>query len=275
MEKKKIVSVGFTKSAKEIQNEEREFVSVRKIIKPEYIERFKIDKSGIEDLAENIKAVGLINPLVVKRNGEKFEIVAGHRRFLALKMLGANKISCVIVKGKDYELEMVKLSENLLREDINVMEETEMLKRLRDITKFNDKKLAKSIGKSEGYVRQRMNILKYPDMLKEALIKGEITFSVSRELVRLKNENMMKEYLKHAVNGGATPALVKNWVDDILFQDKIDKDNSNDNIEVSTGLQVPGAQFFCFICGEQTNFNESQLYRIDHECSKALKSGGQ
>jgi len=274
MEKKKIVSSGFSQSTKEVIVEKREFISMRKLIKPEYVERFNIDKLGIEDLAENIKQVGLINPIVVTPNDDKFEIVAGHRRYLALKMLGANKVSCVIVEDKNYNLEMIKLSENLLRVDLNVMEETEMLYRLKKLSKFSDVKLAKSIGKSEAYVRQRLGILKYPVELKDALLRNEVTFSVGRELIRIKNINVLKEYLKHAIKNGVTPAIMKTWVDDILKQEVFNGVDEREEVLDNQGLQVQTPKFVCFICGEETDFNSSMLFRIDHNCSKQLKSGG-
>ncbi len=270
----KKVERGFTSESKTELQDLRQSVAMSRIIKPEYVERLHIARDGIEELAENIKTNGLINALTVKEKGNRFEIVAGHRRYLALRMLGALKVSVVVVTGKQLDVEMIKLSENLVREDLNDIEEAKMLSRLKKIGKLDDKKLAAKIGKSEGYVRQKINILKYPVEILEALQARKITFSVSRELIRIKNDDLRREYLKHAINGGATPALVHQWVDEILHQEKLAKGLEDDGYKGNPNPQVPTPKFICYLCEQETDLTRSQLYRIDHSCVKKIEEGG-
>jgi ParB family chromosome partitioning protein len=249
-------------------------VSMREIVEPLLVERKVIDRDAILELAGNIKQVGLINALTVKKNKGKYEIVAGHRRYLALKMLGIKKVAVKIINEVKASGEIVKLSENLMREDLNDWEEGNMLYILRKMTKGNDKSVAKSIGKSEAYVRQKIGILKYPEEVREALQMGRIVFSVARELVRIKNDGLRKEYLKHAVTGGATPALVKTWVDDITQAEKRDKIKAGEAEKVSSNLQVQKPYYICSVHEGPTDIENSQLYRICRDCIKELKIGG-
>ncbi|HEY6437020.1 MAG TPA: hypothetical protein VIY47_10540, partial [Ignavibacteriaceae bacterium] len=135
------------------------------------------------------------------------------------------------------------------------------------------KQVAKHIGKSLSYVNQKLEILKYPENVREALQDGKIVFSVARELVRLKNVNLRDEYLKHAVRGGATPALVKEWVDDILRAEKAQV-KSDDDMKAEGGMQnIPLTEYFCFICGGKADVTNSGLYRGHHKCAEKLQGG--
>lgn len=251
-----------------------EDVPMSKIVPPKIVERIIIDKEAVMELAENIKQIGLINAITVKQVSGKYEIVAGHRRFLALKHLGIKTTSVKVINEIRSSGEVVKLSENLMREDLNDYEEGNMLAVLKKLIKGNDKLVAKAIGKSEAYVRQKIGILKYPEDVREALQYGRIVFSVARELVRIKNDGLRREYLKHAVSGGATPALVKGWVDDIIKAEKRDKEISDETEGDKPNLQVPKPYFICSVHGGETDMNQSQLYRICSKCQSELKIGG-
>jgi len=251
-----------------------QFIWIKDIVPPTYVERMHIDKDSIQELAENIKQNGLINPLVVKKVGNKYEIIAGHRRFLALKQTDAEKAKAVIVKGNMLETELIKLSENLMREDLSDVEEAAMLERLSKRGGMDEKRLAKMIGKSEGYVRQKLQINKYPEELIQALSKREVNFSVCRELVRLKNKDLMIEYLRHAKSGGATPNLVKMWVDDIIEGEKRDK--LKQPVVTNKGGTAAQTQpmYICVACSKGATIQDSSLHRIHHECFKELEAGG-
>lgn len=249
---------------------EKGILHFRTLVPPSFVERNTIERDAIEELAENIKRVGLINPLMVKKVKDKYEIVAGHRRYLALKLLGAISVQCNIVTGTVAETEFIKLSENLMREDLNDVEEAQMLMRLKKISQGTEKSVAKQIGKSEGYVRQKLTILKYPERLFKALADKKITFSVARELMRLKNENLLFEYLKHAVEGGATPALVKSWVDDIIFQEKREGLIAKGHTVESIDVQQTKHFYECHLCKEAASLVDSGLFRIHYACEKEL-----
>jgi len=258
--------IGWSLKLADLEDQEKGIMRFKDLIPPAFVERNIIDKEALDELAANIKKVGLINPIVIKKVKDKFEIVAGHRRYLALKLLGAVSVQCSVITGTNDQTEFVKLSENLQREDLNDIEEAQMLMRLKKISKGTEASVARMIGKSEGYVRQKLTILKYPERLFAALAARKITFSVARELMRLKNENMMNEYLQHAIEGGATPALVKLWVDQIVQQEKRDK-LGPEKIDNSAAGSQPMKHFYeCELCKAEANLVDSMLHRIHHEC---------
>lgn len=248
-------------------------INLNRIKQPDFVERKKIHSEGIEELAENIKRVGLIQPLVVKKVGEKYEIIAGHRRYKALKLIGAVSVQCIVKNLAKLEADTVKLSENIYREDLTDLEEAESLQHLMKVGKVDSKKLAKQIGKSLSYVNQKLEILKYPENVRVALQDQKIVFSVARELVRLKNEGLRTEYLRHAINGGATPAIVKEWVDDIIRAEKLEKGQITADKAAAGPVQVQAPQYFCFACGDKATLMDSTLVRIHSKCQKEIQEG--
>jgi ParB family chromosome partitioning protein len=251
-----------------------ETVKLGSITPPALVERNIIDKDGIQELAENIKQVGLINPLTVKKVKDKYEIVAGHRRYLALKLLGIKSVQVKVIAEEKGNSEVIKLSENLMREDLNDYEEAVMLLALKSLTKKDDKIIGRMIGKSESYVRQKCGIMKYHNKLVEALKSGAINFSVARELARLKNESILLEYLRHAINGGATPAIVEAWVDDVIAQEKAEKGMKVGKKGDKMQVQVVGGRFVCSVCEGSTDLSKSRLYRVCDDCAKKMEIGG-
>jgi len=248
-------------------------IHFNKIIPPEFVERKTIEKDGIEELAENIKRVGLIQPIVVKAVKDKFEIIAGHRRYKALKLLGAVSVKISLLELDKLGADTVKLSENIYREDLTDLEEAESIAHLMKIGKKNDKQIAKEISKSLSYVQQKLAILKYPDNLRQALQEKKITFSVARELIRLKNEQIRNEYLRHAITGGITPAIAKEWVDDVMRAEKAQRVDYDDKKAQQATSDVSLPQYFCFACGDKANFNDSTLVRIHTKCQTEIQKG--
>jgi ParB family chromosome partitioning protein len=205
---------------------------------------------------------------------DKYEIIAGHRRYKALKLLGAVSVKISLLELDKLTADTIKLSENIYREDLTDIEEAESIAHLMKVGKKNDKQIAKEIGKSLSYVQQKIAILKYPENLREALQDQKITFSVARELIRLKDENLRNEYLRHAIKGGVTPAVAKEWVDDILNAEKLQRQEASETQSSVQPGQVKAPEYFCFACGEKAGFNDSTLVRIHSKCQTKILEGG-
>jgi ParB family chromosome partitioning protein len=182
-------------------------------------------------------------------------------------------VQCIIKNLGKLQADTVKLSENIYREDLTDLEEAESLQHLMKVGKVDSKKLAKQIGKSLSYVNQKLEILKYPENIRVALQDQKIVFSVARELVRLKNEGLRTEYLRHAINGGATPAIAKEWVDDIIRAEKLEQGKITAEQAAAGPTQVQAPQYFCFACGDKASLMDSTLVRIHSKCQKTIQEG--
>ena len=191
-----------------------EVVSLDLIDDPKNPLRSDLTPESVAELVSSIRQWGIIEPLVVQRKGQRFEVIAGHRRLVAAGIVGAVQAPCYIIDVSEEEAEFVKIHENMYREDILPGDQAEHFSGLMKNHKLTPLKIAKLIGKSDSYVTERLQILSYPDPLREALDSKQIKFSVARALYRMKDINILKELLDYAVRSGITEDLATQWVND-------------------------------------------------------------
>jgi ParB family chromosome partitioning protein len=141
--------------------------------------RKHFDEERLEELASSIKARGLLQPIVVRRQGDGFQIIAGERRFRAARLAGMDRVPA-LVRETDDPLELA-LIENLQREDLTPLEEAEALSGLIERHSYSHREVGDLIGKSRPYVSNALALLRLPDRVKEELHKEGRT--VSRELL--------------------------------------------------------------------------------------------
>lgn len=239
---------------------------------PDMSMRQSMDGDGMESLAASIKAHGLINPITVRKRGSRYEVVAGSRRRFACDMIGLSAVKCKIEYSDDATLEIIKIHENILREDVKIYDEAVYLESVVNKLKLTQAKLAKLIGKSEAYVSDRLKILKWDDYLRDALHNGDITFSAARELSTIKNDGVRKEYTRHAVKSGITPTTAKQWAADAnaVADPVISDDQSGDGEYAPASPSMP--KFDCFSCQSPTDVTALQTLRVCASCAAALKS---
>lgn len=157
--------------------------------------RKNFDDDSLEELANSIKADGVIQPIVVRKVGDKYEIIAGERRFRASKLAGLEKVPIVIKNVSDRKARELALVENIQREDLNPIEEAISLKTLMEEYKLTQQELSDIVGKSRSYIANNLRLLNLSDYIKEYLIRGELSPSQGRTLLSLETEEERKKYL--------------------------------------------------------------------------------
>ncbi|HEY7777159.1 MAG TPA: ParB/RepB/Spo0J family partition protein [Nitrososphaeraceae archaeon] len=160
-----------------------EDINLSEIVLPPSLLRSNLN--GVEELAESIKRVGLLQPIIVRVNdAHSFEIVAGYRRFNACKKIGWRKITCHVVELDDKTAFEVSLIENVQRQTLNPIEEGLAFRNY--VNKFGwggVSDLAEKISKSPGYVSKRIRLVELPDSVIDLLSKCEISISAAEELL--------------------------------------------------------------------------------------------
>jgi ParB family chromosome partitioning protein len=183
--------------------------------------------NGIEQLAESIKKIGLLQPIVVRINNlGSFEVVAGNRRFNACKRLGWRKISCHIVELDDKSALEVSIIENIQRQTLNPVEEGLAFRKY--VNKFGwggVSELAQKLSKSPGYVCRRMKLVELPNDVIDLISKSDISVSTAEELLSVKDEYKQSKLAvmisNKQLSSRETRALIK---DDLPYSD-IDYDD--------------------------------------------------
>ncbi len=159
------------------------------------------DEQKIRELAESIREHGIIQPIIVRKNGENWQIIAGERRWRASRVAGLKKIPAIIKDFSDRELMEVSLIENIQREDLNPIEEAEAYEKLIEEYSFTQEDLGKSVGKDRSTITNALRLLKASEVVKEKLIVGEITPGHARAILALQDRSLEPEVLELIING--------------------------------------------------------------------------
>lgn len=183
--------------------------------------RKEFDPEALKELAESIRRYGLLSPILVRREGEHYVIIAGERRFRALLLNGAKTVSALLHTKDDFR--EVSLIENLQREDLNPLEEARALKALMDEKSYRQEELATLIGKSRSYVANSIRLLQLDDRTMDAILKEEISEAHGRSLVSIRNEKERKKLLQlildNKLSVRSTESLVKKHKKKAVWED--------------------------------------------------------
>ncbi|MBP5534018.1 MAG: ParB/RepB/Spo0J family partition protein [Alphaproteobacteria bacterium] len=166
-------------------------------------------KDVLDDLVASIKTKGVLQPLLVRQIGnDRYEIIAGERRWRASKEAGLTQVPVIIKDFNDEETLEVSLIENLQRQDLNPLEEAQGYKRLLDEFKRTQEELARVVGKSRSYVANMLRLLDLPSAVKTYLDKGELTAGHARALLNAKNpEKLAKKVVEQGLSVRQTEQL--------------------------------------------------------------------
>ncbi len=178
-------------------------LSIDKIKPNPYQPRAKVDEDKLSELSDSIKEKGIIQPVVVRRVGEEFELVAGERRFLAAKKLGWEKIPAIIT-GKLSKEEMLELSliENIQREDLNPIDTATGYKRLLEECHLSQQQLAQKIGKDRSSVANTLRLLNLPEEVRKLISGGKLSEGHARAILSLSTEKEEIELSRRVVKEG-------------------------------------------------------------------------
>jgi len=153
--------------------------------------RGSIDDARLQDLAESIKSNGVIQPIVVRSVGDRFQIIAGERRWRAAKLAGLPRVPIVVrdvPPGQERALLEMALIENIQREDLNPIEEALAYRRLADEFRLTQEAIATAVGKDRASVANYVRLLKLPDEVRSEAASGRLSMGHARALLSLGNE---------------------------------------------------------------------------------------
>jgi len=190
--------------------------------------RTSFPASTLNDLAESIKQHGIIQPLVVTRNGDRFELIAGERRLRSARLLGLKEVPVIVREEKAQKKLELALIENLQREDLNPLESARAYKRLIDEFNLTQEETAKKVGKARPSITNALRLLTLPAPIQDALSAGQITEAHAKYILGLEGESkqltMLKKILRQNLTvaetdkeirrlGGTKAAKIKDYFD--------------------------------------------------------------
>ena len=186
--------------------------SISDLTRNKYQPRKKFDETSLNELSESIKSRGIIQPIIVRdTNGNnKYEIIAGERRWLAAQKAGLHEVPIVVIEADDKKALEFGIVENVQRHDLNAIEEAEGYKRLIDEFSYDQEQVAKFIGKSRSHITNSLRLLSLPNEVIEFVKENKISPGHAKILVGLENCQLIsKKIISKKLSVRQTESLVR------------------------------------------------------------------
>ncbi len=260
-------------------------IPIEDIIPNRFQPRLSFDEAGLRELAASIKEHGIIQPLVLRRLQDKYEIIAGERRYKAAKMAGLTSVPAIISEMDDKKSAEVAIVENVQRRDLTSIEEAKSYKTLLDKGYLTQEELAKKMGLSQSAISNKLRLLSLAPSVQEALIDGKISERHARSLLVLDNLKDQEEWLKKLINERLTVKELDKKLEE--FKNKTEEEDiplidvspnineikekatdiisGNDSInfirEEKKDMKIPNT-FFNFLENEKADMNSNEINEV-------------
>ena len=175
-------------------SDSKTLISISSIIRNKYQPRKNFEKDSLEELTNSIRARGIIQPIIVRKSddhNDKFEIVAGERRWQAAQNAGLHEVPVVVIKADNLKSLEFAIVENVQRHDLNPLEEAQGYKRLIDEFSYDQEKVSKFIGKSRSHITNSLRLLTLPDDVIKLIENQKLTAGHAKVLVGLENASFV------------------------------------------------------------------------------------
>ena len=197
-------------------NKEVVMVRLSDIIPNRFQPRLTFDEEALNELANSIKEHGIIQPLILRDLGSKYEIIAGERRYKASTIAGLTEVPAIVGSMDDQTSAELALIENIQRKDLSAIEEAKSYKKILDMGNFTQDELAKRMGKSQSTIANKMRLLALTNEVQVALMNNLISERHARCLLQIKDEDKQKEVLNKIItermNVRDTDEYIKNML---------------------------------------------------------------
>lgn len=214
------------------------------IIPNRFQPREVFDERALKELAVSIKEHGVIQPIIVRNVNGKYEIIAGERRYKASALAGLTKIPAIIRNLDDKESSKVALLENLQRKNLNPIEEARTYQKILELDQMTQEELAKTMGKSQSAVANKIRLLGLSNEVQDALLKEQISERHARALLNLPDNKKQKEMLKKVVTEKMTVRQLEQAIKELYPKEEQKGEFMNSSLNIPTSPITASATDF-------------------------------
>lgn len=234
--------------------------------------RVDMDETSLDELTRDIRLKGLLCDLIVARKGERYEIVAGHRRSIACGRAGLVAVDCIVYPTYESALVGVQYSENRFRADLSAGEEAMLFSDLLENDCGGDvDRLCEQLGEKRSYVEGRLALFSGDELVFKALLEGEIKIGIATKLNECTDERMRRYFLDACLRGGATVAVVAGWVQDWRRSQAPSSEGDSAPMPAAAPSAVPETNYFrCVCCGGVDNVHLMVPVNVHQHCKLAI-----
>ena len=174
--------------------------------------RKTFNEEPLQELVQSIREKGILQPLVVRRKGERYELIAGERRWRAAQKAGIKEVPILVRNVSESELLELSLIENIQREDLNPIEEAEAYKGLAEQFHLTQEDISQKVGKDRATVANALRLLKLPPEIKQSLAEGKVTVGHARALLGLDSPEKQRAAWRKVLSGGLSVRQTENLI---------------------------------------------------------------
>ena len=198
-------------------------VDINKVEPNKLQPRKNFDEDKLQDLAENIKLHGIINPLIVQDRGKYYEIIGGERRWRAARIAGFKKVPVIIMKLSEQEFVEISLIDNIQREQLNPIEEAMAFARLIDEFKLKQDEVAERVSKSRTTITNALRLLKLDKRVQDMIVDDKLTTGHARAMLAITDPDKQYEFAEKAFDEKMSVRDVEREVKKLINDKKSDK----------------------------------------------------
>lgn len=241
-------------------------IDVAEIVVPERLMRTSLNDESFAELKTSIADCGLINPISVRKTDDGYLLIAGYRRYKAHIELRRSTIRASVYAGKAVKTNAITLHENLIREAVNIADEADWVKEYMDEDKLSKSEIARRLNRSEAWVRERLIIAEWPEVLKEALRLDKLPLRVLREFAKCDDLDQVQMWVQYGSEYGVSLSTAHNWLVDWQMSSTLPpKDEEIRDMERAiTDYTQP--VYICEICSQERQPGELKFIRVCRSC---------
>ena len=214
------------------KNKQIQDIELSKIKPNQFQPRRQFSENSIKELAQTLDKEGLLQPIVIREDGEEYEIIAGERRFRAAQLLGWEKIPAIVNNMDDDQAAFLALIENLQRENLNPIDEAQAYVQLMKVNNLTQTELAEQMGKTQSYIANKIRLLKLTPKVQGFLIDKKISQRHGRALLALNEQDQdtaVSEIIKSGLTVKETEEMVKDLDGYFAAQEKEKEEELEEN----------------------------------------------
>ena len=253
-------------------SETRLLIELNKIKFGDNLGRMDFDDEEVEDLAVSIGRIGLINPIIVRKKDEMFEIIAGHRRFVAAQKCGIEKIPCYVHEGKETDATEITIAENLFRTDLTPVETACMVNDIINNDIMDLDQVAAAMHRSRRWVASQIDLLAWPDDVLEIVHKGKLSVSAASNLALVEDDKYREFLTRNAVDSGATARTTAAWLQAWRSMAPPEEAISAEPLPAGSAVLPAVPQAPCLCCGDIKRTDALATVLMCPQCIGAIRN---
>ena len=247
-------------------------IPIALIDEPTLPSRTSMDETLMDELVASIRAIGFISTIDVVQKGERFEVIAGHRRRLAAARAGLVALPCLVYPSAAGFLEAIQQAENRHREPLSAADEAIWFQQLFEAhPEEGTDGVAARVGETRAYVEGRLALFQGDERVFEALQAGKITIGIAHQLNRVTQAEFRRSFLDDAIRNGATVALVRDWVE--RWKTTIEpatRDVFNNTAAPVASAPAIDPYFTCRACDSTEHPEHMRPFQLHEYCQQAI-----